>query len=262
MFHLSKFVWLLLQPLSLAFLLALCGLLAGLMRWHRLRFILSATGILVLFVTLFTTAGTMALQALEARFPRPENEGSPGCILVLGGGFDGDVTRLRGGVALNQGGERYLEALRLALLHPQAKILISGGDGSLTGGYEDDGAIARRMFAGFGIQADRLITDPQSRNTFENAQNSALLIRQNGLGNCLMITSAFHMPRAVGMMRKAGVSITPWPVDYRTDGETGFHLDFTEPMRLAERSSTAWREWLGLLGNFLAGRTETLFPAP
>ncbi len=262
MFHLSKFAWLVLQPLSLAFLLALCGLLAGLLRRNRLRIILSTAGIVVLFVTLFTTAGTMALQALEARFPQPETEGSPGCILVLGGGFDGDVTRLRGGVALNQGAERYVEALRLALLHPQAKILISGGDGSLTGGYEDDGTIARRMFDSFGIAADRLLLDPQSRNTFENAKNSALLIRQNGLGTCLMITSAFHMPRAVGMMRKAGVSITPWPVDYRTDGNTGFHLDFTEPMRLAERTSTALREWLGLAGNYLAGRTDSLFPAP
>lgn len=262
MFHLSKFAWLLLQPLSLAFLLAGAGLLAMLLHRRWLGLVLSTAGMTVLFVTLFTTVGTVALQALEARFPRPDSEGSPGCILVLGGGFDGDVTRLRGGVALNQGAERYLEALRLALVHPQARILISGGDGSLTGGHEDDGSISKRMFADFGIGAERLILDPNSRNTFENAANSARLIRENGLGPCLMITSAFHMPRAVGMMRKAGVPIIPWPVDYRTDGQTGFGFDFTEPMRLAERTSTAWRESLGLLGNYAAGRTETLFPGP
>lgn len=262
MFYLSKFVWLLLQPLSLAFLLVLAGLAAGLLLWRRVAMLLSAAGIAVLFITLFTSTGTVALQLLEARFPQPEQEGAPGCILVLGGGFEGNVTRRRGGIALNQGGERYVEALRLALRHPQAKVLVSGGDGSLTGGQEDDGSIALRLFASFGIADSRLIFDPVSRNTFENAENSASIIREHGLGTCLMITSAFHMPRAVGMMRKVGLPVIPWPVDYRTDGATQFGIDFTEPMRQADRTSTAWREWLGLLGNYAAGRIDSPFPAP
>ena len=146
---------------------------------------------------------------------------------------------------------------------PKANIfLISGGDGSLTGGYEDDVAITRRLFQSFGLAPERLVADPVSRNTFENAVNSAALIRSRGLGPCLMITSAFHMPRAMGMMRKVGLDVIPWPVDYRTDGITGLSLDVTEPLKQAERTATAWREWLGLIGNYAAGRTTQLFPGP
>lgn len=68
----SKMFWLLAQPLSLSFFLLVAALLVGLAGWSGLRTLLSLLSALILFVTLFTSSGTVALQVLEDRFPRPE----------------------------------------------------------------------------------------------------------------------------------------------------------------------------------------------
>ncbi len=249
MFLLSKLAWLVIQPLSLSFLLIVASLLAGMARWKRLRSLLAVFASLVLFVTLFTTAGAVLLQTLEDRIARPAAPADVACIVVLGGGFE-----------LNQAGDRFVETLRLARLYPQAKILVSGGDGSISGKYEGDAIVAERFFPAFGIAADRLIQETTSRTTFENVQNLKGFLDERGLKDCLLVTSAFHMPRAMGLTRKADLAMTPWPTDYRTRGDEVFGFDFTQPSLNAQLMTTATREWTGLLAYYLTGRTNTLFP--
>ena len=263
MFVISKLCWNAVQPLSLVFLLGLVALgLIGL-RWLRLAATSLAVALLILFLTLYTTSGSVLLQTLEARFPRAESDPSDvSCMIVLGGAFETEVTTTRGGMDLNQAADRFVEALRLTMRFPEAKILVSGGDGSLSGAFEGDAAASIRFFEAFGIRRDRLITETTSRNTDENAQNSRDLLASNGLGQCLLITSAFHMPRSVGLFRKAGVAVTPWPVDYRTAGDISFALDFTQPTLNAQQMSTAVREWVGLVAYRLLGRIDAVFPAP
>lgn len=260
MFIMSKLGWLLVQPLSLAFILVLTSLLAGLMRFRRIQLVASSLSTAILFLTLFTTTGTVLLQTLEQRISKVPITEPPACLLVLGGGFEGDVTKVRGNVEVNQAGDRYFEMLRLAREYPKARIIVSGGDGSLSGGYEDDFTIVRRLAEQSGLDPARLIPEPLSRNTYENAVNSRMIMEREGFSVCLMITSAFHMPRALGMMRKAGATVRPWPVDYRTDGRAEFGIDGTEPMSNAQKMTTALREWLGLAANYIAGRTDSLFP--
>ncbi|KQW32116.1 hypothetical protein ASE36_07960 [Rhizobium sp. Root274] len=261
MFVLSKLFWMAIQPLSLVFLLCMLALI--LMRFRRMAVSLLSVALLLLFVTLYTTTGSYLLQTLEARFPRPSADpANVACMIVLGGAFETEVTTARGGIELNQSADRFVEALRLALLHPQAKILVSGGDGSLSGAYEGDAAASLRFFGAFGLPADRLVTEITSRNTDENVQNSRQILAQNGLADCLLITSAFHMPRSVGLFRKAGITVTPWPTDFRTTGKVGLGLDFTQPTRNAQQMATATREWLGLLAYRALGRIDAVFPAP
>jgi uncharacterized SAM-binding protein YcdF (DUF218 family) len=261
MFVLSKLFWMAAQPLSLVFLLGLLALL--LIRFRRIAAGLLSAALLLLFVTLYTTTGSYLLQTLEARFPRPaEDTADVACMIVLGGAFETEVTTARGGIELNQSADRFVEALRLALLHPQAKILVSGGDGSLSGAYEGDAAASLRFFQAFGLSPDRLVTETTSRNTDENAQNSRQLLADNGLSDCLLITSAFHMPRAVGLFRKADLLVTPWPTDFRTTGKVTLGLDFTQPTLNAQQMATATREWLGLVAYRALGRIDSVFPAP
>ena len=263
MFVLSKLVWMAVQPLSLVFFLGLVALLLILLRWRRAAIGLLSTALLVLFATLYTTTGSVLLQTLEARFPRPAADpANLACMIVLGGAFETEVTTARGGIELNQSADRFVEALRLALLHPQAKILVSGGDGSLSGAYEGDAAASLRFFSAFGLARDRLITEMTSRNTDENAQNSREVLLDNGLSDCLLITSAFHMPRSVGLFRKAGLIVTPWPTDFRTTGKVRLALDLTQPTLNAQQMATATREWLGLLAYRALGRIDAVFPAP
>jgi uncharacterized SAM-binding protein YcdF (DUF218 family) len=262
-FVVSKVVWNLVQPLSLVFLFGLLALVLIGMRWLRMAVLALSLSLGVLFLTLYTTLGSLLLQTLEARFPRPLADPQElACMIVLGGAFETEVTTLRGGMDLNQAADRFVEALRLAIRYPQARILVSGGDGSLSGAYEGDAAASIRYFEAFGIPRTRLLAETTSRNTDENAQNSRAMLESGGLGQCLLITSAFHMPRSVGLFRKAGVAVTPWPVDYRTAGNVSFALDFTQPSLNAQQMSTAVREWVGLFAYRALGRIDDGFPAP
>lgn len=263
MFVISKLFWNTVQPLSLVFLLGLLAIGFLGFRWLRCAATALALALLILFVTLYTTLGSVLLQTLEARFTRPDRDPPEiACMIVLGGAFETEVTTARGGIDLNQAADRFVEALRLAMQYPQAKILVSGGDGSLSGGYEGDAAASIRFFKAFGISGDRLIAETTSRNTDENAQNSRGLLASEDLGPCLLITSAFHMPRSVGLFRKAGIDVTPWPVDYRTAGNLSFTLDFTQPTLNSQQMSTALREWVGLAAYRMLGRIDEVFPAP
>ncbi|MGR9170111.1 YdcF family protein [Rhizobium sp. KDH_Rht_773_N] len=261
MFVLSKLVWILAQPFSLAFFGALLALVAGLLRWRLLSALGAAGAVSILFVTLYTTSGNYLLQQLEERFPRPAADPEDvKCMIVLGGAFQNEVNTARHGIEFADGADRFIEALRLAQKYPQSRILVSGGDGSLSGTYEGDAVASRRFFPLFGVGKERLVEEAQSRTTYENARNTKEFLAQQGLSDCLLITSAFHMPRSVGLFRKLGIEIVPWPTDYRTTGNVALGLDFTQPSLNGQNLGTAIREWYGLAGYYLAGRTSALFP--
>ncbi|MGL3608725.1 YdcF family protein [Rhizobium sp. G187] len=263
MFVISKLFWMLAQPLSLVFFGGLAALALFAIRRRKAGFVVLSLSLSILFLTLYTTLGTVLLQQLEARFPRPDADPhSVACMIVLGGAFETEVTTSRGGIELNQAADRFVEALRLAVANPQARILVSGGDGSLSGQYEGDAAASVRYFQAFGIERSRLIEEQTSRNTDENVGNSRVLLQQAGLSNCLLITSAFHMPRAMGLFRKQMLDVTPWPTDFRTSGKVRFTLDFTQPTLNAQQTATAVREWIGLASYRLMGRIDVLYPQP
>ncbi|KOF14481.1 membrane protein [Ensifer adhaerens] len=261
MFLLSKIFWLVAQPLSLAFFAALAGLLMTAVGLRRTGAAFGLIGALVLFVSLFTTTGSYFLQMLEDRFPRPaEPPVTLSCVIVLGGAFENEVMASRGGIEFNQAADRFIETTMLAKRYPQARILISGGDGSFSGAYEGDAKASEAFFAAFGIGPERLIREEQSRTTFENARNTQALLAANGLSNCALVTSAFHMPRSVGLFRALGLEVTPWPTDYRTSGTVTPGFDFTQPSLNAQLTTTAVREWIGLAAYYFSGRTDSLLP--
>jgi uncharacterized SAM-binding protein YcdF (DUF218 family) len=262
-FLLSKLVWILGQPLSLAFFLGAISLIAICIHWRRVAILGSALSLVILFIALFTSTGSYLVQGLEDRFPHAAGDPSDvKCMIVLGGGFDNDVDTFRGGYDLNGAGDRFVEVMRLAQKYPQARILVSGGDGSITGDYLGDAVISERMFSAFGIAKDRTVEEKESRTTFENAVNTKQLLADNGMSNCLLITSGFHMPRSMGIFRKLGIDVVPWVVDYRATGKEYLRLDFTQPSLNAQLLSTAVREWIGMVGYYAVGRTSALYPAP
>lgn len=261
MFIVSKVFWLLAQPLSLVFLLLVASLLCGAAGLLRSRGFLVGLAATLLFVTLFTSAGAVLLQTLEDRFRRPASlPADVSCIIILGGAFENEVIAARGGIDLNQSADRFIEGLKLARSHPQARVLVSGGDGSLSGRYEGDAQTSQAFFSTFGVAPERLILEGQSRNTFENAANTKQVLEENRLSNCVLVTSAYHMPRSIGLFRKLGIPVIPWPVDYRTSGTLSPGLDFSQPSLNAQLTTTALKEWTGLVAYYFGGRTHALFP--
>src|SRR5262249_11831890 len=147
-----KAFWFFAQPLDVAILLMLVGLVAGLVRWRRLAAGAVSLAALVLMASAWTSLGAMLISPLEERFQKPAvlPERIDG-IIVLGGGLEGMINLVRGGYEMNSGGDRFVEALALAQRFPQAKVLVSGGVGTVLLDGEGDADTAVRFFAAFGI---------------------------------------------------------------------------------------------------------------
>jgi uncharacterized SAM-binding protein YcdF (DUF218 family) len=119
-----------------------------------------------------------------------------------------------------------------------------------------------------GIDRARVILEDQSRNTRENATGTAELLKARGLvpkpgERWLLVTSAYHMPRAMGVFRKAGLELQAWPADYYTSGA------LRELIRPPHRWSWSFslvddtaKEWVGLIAYRWAGYTDELLPRP
>ena len=255
MFFFGKALWIAAQPLTLALICKILAFLALLTGRRRLAGFLSLLAGIILFVVLFTSIGAWSLQRLEARYPRPALSTPPACMIVLGGAFDLEVTAGRGGMEMNQAADRYIEAARLARLYPAARIIVSGGDGSFSGDYKGDAELSDGFFAAMGVDPARIIKEKTSRNTIENVAETKDLLQVNDLSGCLLITSAYHMPRALKLFEEQGVETVAWPTDYRASGRVEFGFDFTQPTLNATLTSTAAREWAAHFRAWWRGRS-------
>jgi uncharacterized SAM-binding protein YcdF (DUF218 family) len=117
-----------------------------------------------------------------------------------------------------------------------------------------------------GVPEARLILEAGARDTYENAVYLKADLDKLGLlglgKRWVLITSAYHMPRAMASFRQAGFEVEAWPVDYRTRGRADLTRPFDKVSEGLRRVDVATREWVGLLAYWLAGRSSTLFPAP
>lgn len=259
----SKVFWLLAQPVSLALLFGVAGLVLAFTPWRWAARIALLAGIAVLGASAFSTLGYVLLRPLEAAFERPALP-PPAVtgIIVLGGGMDAKINAARGGYELNRAGDRFVEALRLAERYPDARIVVSGGIGGLDQSGEPEALAGKRFFLDMGVERGRLLLETRSRNTDENAAFSKALIDPRAGDTWLLVTSAFHMPRSVGLFRKAGFEVVPWPVDYRGTGAEGFGLSLYQPAENLTVTTLALREWAGLAAYNLTGRIDELLPSP
>jgi uncharacterized SAM-binding protein YcdF (DUF218 family) len=261
-FVLSKLFWFLIQPVNLAIILLLAGLLLAMLRWRRTAYGLFGAAALGLVLCVWTSFGALLVTPLEDRFPRPPLPEKVAGIVVLGGGFEGGINLVRGGYELNSGGDRYVEAAALARRYPEARIVISGGTGALLLEGEDDASTAVRLFEALGIPRDRLVLEGKSRNTYENAVFTKELVTPAPGETWLLVTSAFHMPRSMALFREADFPVTAWPVDYRTTGREGIAFFVDNPVDSLQTATLGIREWIGLIAYWLTGRIDQPFPSP
>lgn len=261
-FYLSKVFWFFIQPLNLTIFLLLAGLVAAMIGRRRLAVTGSVLAFLILGLSAWTSLGAMMLNPLEERFARPPLPEKVDGIVVLGGGFEGAINLVRGGYELNSGGDRMVETAILARRFPTAKVVVSGGTGELFLEGEGDAATAPRLLTALGVTADRLILENKSRNTYENAVFTKELVTPKPGESWLLVTSAFHMPRAKALFDKAGFATIPWPVDYRTTGREGIGLFRDNPADSLQVTTMATREWIGLFAYWISGRIDQPFPAP
>jgi uncharacterized SAM-binding protein YcdF (DUF218 family) len=159
--------------------------------------------------------------------------------------------------------DRIVAAATIARRYPKARIVFSGGSADLIANDAREADYAGQIFEGLGIAKDRLIMERRSRNTYENAVFSKAIASPKQGERWLLVTSAYHMPRSIGLFRKAGFAVEPYPVDWRVGNEAADILSFSNiAVDGLGRTDIAVREWMGLVAYRLAGRTSEFFPGP
>lgn len=268
MFLLSKVLEFLVLPSNAMVLAALAGLaLMASARTARAGFAVTAAAVALLIAFGFLPFGRLLMLPLEQRFPAFDpGRGDPDGIVVLGGVIEAEAADRPGSGSgtesgINEAAERLTVVADLARRYPGAKILFSGGDILMRSGTNEAHA-AGALFQSFGIPANRLMLEGRSRTTAENAKFSRGMAMPAPGEHWLLVTSAWHMPRAVGAFRKAGFPVEAYPVDYRTAGAGGLFVPFGSVSIGLRRTDVAAREWLGLAGYWATGRSSALFPAP
>jgi uncharacterized SAM-binding protein YcdF (DUF218 family) len=246
-FLLSKTIGALFIPSNLLITIGFVGLILICSRYRSLGRKLLVACVAGFVVFGFSPAGNLLLVSLETRFPAwKPNNGAPDGIVVLGGGID-----------------RVVAAIKLAHQYPKARVVYSGGNSNLVRADDTEADVAEPIFVGLGLARDRLFLDRQSRNTQENAEFSKAIAAPKPGERWLLVTSAYHMPRSVGIFRKVGFAVEPYPVDDFKKRDwpelLTLHSSFLERLGFTDMAA---REWMGLLAYRLAGRTTELLPSP
>jgi uncharacterized SAM-binding protein YcdF (DUF218 family) len=262
-FTLSKVLGFFALPSNLLISLGILGLILLCTRFTRLASWLVVTSLVLLAVAGLSPLGNVLILPLEQRFPPWDaSHGLPDGIVMIGGVISPDVSDARGTIAFDEGAARFVATVELARRYPNARIILSGGSGSLIFDEGPEAGVAVREFVALGVAHDRITAEEQSRNTIENAVFSRLVANPQPGERWVLVTSAFHMPRAMGVFRAAGFPVEAYPVDYRTRGPSDAYRPFEVLSRGLRRTDTALHEWAGLVAYRLTGKTTDLFPGP
>lgn len=244
-FYLSKIFSIFLFPYPL--FLLLCLVAAWRLPPGRFRRLFAAgLTALILLSSSFVSGELIGL--LEDYHPQPKVAGLPpaDAVIVLAGMVNaltgqGERPEFLGSADRILAGEELLLAGRAPVL------MISGGSGLMLQTGESEARILERWLHARGHEPNQILIEANSRNTGENAVESAKIVRERGWRRVILVTSAFHMPRSMLCFRKAGVEAVAFPVDYYR------HRVFAGPEALAPSigglrlSTIAIKEYIGIV---------------
>lgn len=254
----SKVIQVVLEPGNLLLILLAIGLWRLATSRRRKGLALVTFVLLAGAATAVVPIADLPLVPLESRFPilRALPDTVDG-IILLGGAVDPERTAEYHQVALNPSAARVTETVRLARRYPAARIVLSGGIGGLLHEPITEAAATAQLLVDLGVAPSRLVIEHRSRTTHENAVFSKQIVDPKPGEVWILVTSAAHMPRAVGCFRRIGWPVVPDPVDF--EATTRIHVSFADGIRSL---NYAEHEWLGLVAYDAAGWTTALLPGP
>ncbi len=242
-YYLSKILDLFLTPIAWVVLLVVAGLIRP--QASRVRRALAPLGLLVLVLFSEESVSNALFRSLESppiRTMRPDVIYD--VAILLGGVNDERVVGTWGERAFNDNNERLLATYDLLRTGRARTAIVSGGTAWAAPQQYTEAQVLADQLVAWGIARDRVIVEDQARNTHENAVLSAAIVRGRGFQSVLVVTSAFHMPRAYGCFVAEGLPVDTLPVDFRSfDGRFGVD-SLPRADHLAE-STAAIREWSG-----------------
>jgi uncharacterized SAM-binding protein YcdF (DUF218 family) len=258
---LAKLVGFLIEPINAITVLVVGGLLLVALRLRRAAIAAFGAAVTLLLAPTLTPLPEWMLRNLEERFPPvPFEAGDLAGVVVLGGATgDAELAAARDTYLLGGAAERLTAAAGLRRRHPELPIVVTGFSAAVRHRGLSEGEITRRLMADLGFPPDAFVYEERSRTTFENARYTADEFAV--AGPWLLVTSAFHMPRAVAAFRAQGVEVVPYPVDWRAPPPEAGRWIRSATVRLGW-VGLVLNEWVGLAAYRVLGRTDTLFPAP
>jgi uncharacterized SAM-binding protein YcdF (DUF218 family) len=261
-FELSKYLWVLANPANILLLvLVVSWALLG-TRWHKYGRCLQRLLVLVSILIATVPFSSWGLWNLENRFPQmtklPDRVDG---IIVVGGIINSQLSHDRGQPVIGGAVERLTAMAKLAKIYPNAKVIFSGGSGDLSKPNLKEAHFIAPFMLDMGLNPDRVIYENQARNTVENAEIT-MKVANPKIGDIwLLVTSAFHMPRAMGTFRKAGWKILAYPIDYNTSQNFQWKFFFNFSAGLMQISHFA-HELVGLIVYKITGQSQSFFPEP
>jgi uncharacterized SAM-binding protein YcdF (DUF218 family) len=262
-FVLSKTIGVMMIPTNFLIGVGLLGVVLLVTRFARLGRKLMVASIVLLAIAGFSPVGNWLLYSLESRFP-PWNpaHGAPDGIIVLGGSIDIGLSVAHDEPVVRNAADRIITVAALARQYPNARVVFTGGSANLISNKAKEADYASALFESLGIAKTRLTMERQSRNTQENAEFTKKIVMPKPGERWLLVTSGYHMPRSVGLFRKAGFAVEAYPVDWRVGGRSDLLAFSTIAGEGLARTDLGLREWIGLVAYWATGKIDDLFPGP
>ena len=169
--------------------------------------------LLMVFFTFLPISESLVF-SLEAKYPVPTEIPRVGAVVVFGGGFLG-FNQKTNQYEYSGAFDRLGEALRLVRAHQIKYLVFTGVTPDLNPNFLSEANSVERFANQWGIRPEQIRIDDKAVNTFENGMFSKKILEDLGVNDFLLITSASHMARAVGVLRHIGLNPQAYPVDHQ-----------------------------------------------
>jgi len=249
------------QPLNFLCALGVVGFLAR-FKWPVVGQRIMNISLLLIVIIGFFPIGKWMFVYLERQFPKPTAGDMPqnvDGIVVLGGAFLPAMTKTTGNITANDNIDRMFCFVKLARQYPNAKLVFSGGSGDILNPTARESDDAKAFFALSGLEGRNIVYEENSKNTYENVVFTNEIMNPKPEEEWIVVTSAYHMPRTIGIFQKIGWDITPYQCDQRTDGTYRLFTDLPNLAGNYGQINNALKEIIGSFVYYITGKSSSAF---
>lgn len=259
-FILSKVFWLFINPENILILAFAITALLFILKKDRLAKKIFYWSSAILFVIALFPIGSWLIYPLETQFSsQPKLPNKVDGIILLGGSFIPSSSQTWNKVQTNRYADRVFSFVSLMQQYPNAKAIFTGGKASIQAMHPSEAFFAKKLFKELGIKKGRVLFDDKARNTYENSLYAKKLAKPKQGENWIVISSAFHLPRSVGVFCQQNWPVIPYPADYHSDPKT-FLMPSLSLSGNLDVLNDAIHEWIGLGAYYLTHKTNAWLP--
>jgi len=258
-FYLSKFLWYLFNPFNCIIFLLILSVILNFLKLLKFSKIILYFAFFLFFITGALPTGSYLLYLLEKNYHNkvnlPENVDG---ILILSGATSPFLTKEYDQISLNGSVERLTESIQLMKKYPKAKVFFAGGSGYIEYPDLNHSDVAKKFYESLDVNTKNIFFDKTSRNTYENIVFAKKKFNPNKDEKWVLVTSAFHLKRAINVGEQLGWEFIPYATDYKLPKKFRWKLSFNFFGNLSsfQRSS---HEWVGIISYYLMGRSSKIF---